>query len=275
MTASCVNSPEPDNDRAASAQLPEESSTPHTLSDTASPPQLSASQLSSAQLSDGQLSDAQLSDAQMADEQLCDAQLSDTQLSASQLSPHHSTHHHQHTGVKDSLLAYRQTESSRDDCDGGHGDGMRLLSRDSNASAYSAFSLQGLQSPPLRLKSTDTISSSSRTAAAAAGGSGRIGSSMLDSLDPNLLLHLSGLQANQLEDLENVLLPHLTVDPRVTSSSVAPSPSLPAALVTVRASMGGSDNLLEQMADAGDTAQTAPTVEFVHSHVKDTASALY
>ena len=98
---------------------------------------------------------------------------------------------------------------------------------------------------------------------------------MLDSLDPNLLLHLSGLQANQLEDLENVLLPHLTVDPRVTSSSVAPSPSLPAALVTVRASMGGSDNLLEQMADAGDTAQTAPTVEFVHSHVKDTASALY
>ena len=41
---------------------------------------------------------------------------------------------------------------------------------------------------------------------------------MLDVLDQNLLMHLNNLQANQLDDLENVLLPHLTVDPRTQDS---------------------------------------------------------
>ena len=44
---------------------------------------------------------------------------------------------------------------------------------------------------------------------------------MLDGIDPNLLMQLNNLPANQLDDLENVLLPHLTSDGR----SCQPSPN--------------------------------------------------
>jgi hypothetical protein len=131
---------------------------------------------------------------------------------------------------------------------------MRLLSRDSATFAYSAFSLQEIQSPPVGLKATATLSCHSSRTAAPAGGSGGgasgriIISSVLDSLDQNLLLHLSGLPANQLEDLENVLLPHLTVDPRVASSSSTPPPA--AAGV---ASISDGDLLLEPIAVSGSS----------------------
>ena len=101
------------------------------------------------------------------------------------------------------------------------------LARDSASFAYSAFSLQTLQSPPplLGLKSSLTSTGGSNRAAGHIGSSGRLGSSGLDSMDQTLLLHLSSLQANQLEDLANVLLPHLAVDPRAGSSVPSPPPA--------------------------------------------------
>ena len=78
-----------------------------------------------------------------------------------------------------------------------------------SSSSFSGFSLHSLQSP--RLKSTETSVSDNPSGS-------RLGTSVLDVLDQNLLMHLNNLQANQLDDLENVLLPHLTVDPRTQDS---------------------------------------------------------
>jgi hypothetical protein len=182
--------------------------------------------------------------------------------------------------VKDSLLAYRQVDHHKEDCEShsslSRAGDIRLLSRDSAASAYSAFSLQGLQSPPLRLKSVDTVASIRTAAAAAAAGSRMLSSSVLDSLDQNLLLHLSSLQANQLEDLENVLLPHLTVDPRLvpaTTSLITMSPGV-ATAAAMRVSRGGSDILLDPMAgNLGNTTGTH-TADFDSDMVEDKVSSI-
>jgi hypothetical protein len=134
--------------------------------------------------------------------------------------------------------------------------------RDSAAFAYSAFSLQTLQSPPpmLGLKSTLTHSGGGSRAAALAttssSSSSRLGSSvLLDSMDQTLLLHLTSLQANQLEDLANVLLPHLTVDPRAGGSSSAPTP--PAGPLT--ASEGGETAMLLEPLDVSNTMEYGDT----------------
>ncbi len=262
-----MNSPEPEGSLGPVLQLSEAASTSITEAGSAaqlSPSQIaggdpSASQMS--ELSASQLSSPLLSTSRLSTSQLPPSPMSASQLSASPLSGrssgHPHQHHHPHAGVKDSMLAYGQAER-KEECDSSNsftgGGDMRLLSRDSAAFAYSAFSLQEIQSPPVGLKATATLSCHSSRTAAPAGGSGGgasgriIISSVLDSLDQNLLLHLSGLPANQLEDLENVLLPHLTVDPRVASSSSTPPPA--AAGV---ASISDGDLLLEPIAVSGSS----------------------
>jgi hypothetical protein len=119
----------------------------------------------------------------------------------------------------------------------------------------------------LGLKSTLTHSGGggggSRAAALTTGSSSsRLGSSvLLDSMDQTLLLHLTSLQANQLEDLANVLLPHLTVDPRAGGSS-APTP--PAGPLTTSeggegAAMVGGSMLLEPLVDVSNTMEYGGT----------------
>ena len=73
----------------------------------------------------------------------------------------------------------------------------RESSRISTAS-YSSFSLNYLHSP--RLKSTENSAGENQQS--------------LDGFDQNFFMSLNGLQANQLDDLENVLLPHLSMDTR-------------------------------------------------------------
>jgi hypothetical protein len=68
-------------------------------------------------------------------------------------------------------------------------------------------------------------------------------------MDQTLLLHLTSLQANQLEDLANVLLPHLTVDPRAGSSS-APTPPV-GPLITSEG--GETAMLLEPLVNVSNT----------------------
>jgi hypothetical protein len=106
----------------------------------------------------------------------------------------------------------------------------------------------------LGLKSTLTHSGGGGSSRAAAlttsSSSSRLGSSvLLDSMDQTLLLHLTSLQANQLEDLANVLLPHLTVDPRAGSSS-APTPPV-GPLITSEG--GETAMLLEPLVDVSNT----------------------
>ena len=89
----------------------------------------------------------------------------------------------------------------------------RSVSRISNAS-YSSLSLNCLQSPRHSQSRGSDLQDGQQPR--------RMNSvSMLDGIDPNLLMQLNNLQANQLDDLENVLLPHLTSDGR----SCQPSPN--------------------------------------------------
>ena len=74
---------------------------------------------------------------------------------------------------------------------------QREGSRISTAS-YSSFSLNYLQSP--RLKSTENSNNENHQS--------------LDGFDQNFFMTLNTLQANQIDDLENVLLPHLSMDSR-------------------------------------------------------------
>jgi hypothetical protein len=105
----------------------------------------------------------------------------------------------------------------------------------------------------LGLKSSLTNSGGSRAAAltTSSSSSSRLGSSvLLDSMDQTLLLHLTSLQANQLEDLANVLLPHLTVDPRAGGSS-APTP--PVGPLTTSEGGETAAMLLEPLVDVSNT----------------------
>jgi hypothetical protein len=111
----------------------------------------------------------------------------------------------------------------------------------------------------LGLKSTLTNSGSSRAAAltTSSSSSSRLGSSvLLDSMDQTLLLHLTSLQANQLEDLANVLLPHLTVDPRAGGSSSAPTP--PAGPLTT-SEVGETTAMLLEPLDVSNTMEYGNT----------------
>ena len=95
--------------------------------------------------------------------------------------------------VQDSLLSANMTKTDPETVY------RRESSRISTAS-YSSFTLNYLQSP--RLKSTEN---------AAAGGDTL---PSCDGFDQNFFISLNTLQANQIDDLENVLLPHLGMDGR-------------------------------------------------------------
>ena len=95
--------------------------------------------------------------------------------------------------VQDSLLSANMTKTDPEAVY------RRESSRISTAS-YSSFTLNYLQSP--RLKSTDNV---------AAGGDTL---PSCDGFDQNFFISLNTLQANQIDDLENVLLPHLGMDGR-------------------------------------------------------------
>eukprot|EP00092_Neocalanus_flemingeri_P012971 GFUD01013976.1.p1 GENE.GFUD01013976.1~~GFUD01013976.1.p1 ORF type:complete len:1261 (+),score=305.37 GFUD01013976.1:94-3876(+) len=94
-------------------------------------------------------------------------------------------------GVQDSLLS----------CQPHKVDPEMIFQRESSrisAASYSSFSLNYLQSP--RLKSTDNSNNENHQS--------------LDGFDQNFFMTLNTLQANQIDDLENVLLPHLSMDSR-------------------------------------------------------------
>lgn len=95
------------------------------------------------------------------------------------------------SGVQDSLLS----------CQPNKVDPEMIFQRESSrisTASYSSFSLNYLQSP--RLKSTDNSNSENHQS--------------LDGFDQNFFMTLNTLQANQIDDLENVLLPHLSMDSR-------------------------------------------------------------
>ena len=94
-------------------------------------------------------------------------------------------------GVQDSLLSANMTKVDPEAIY------RRESSRISTAS-YSSFTLNYLQSP--RLKSTENPGSENQPS--------------LDGFDQNFFISLNTLQANQIDDLENVLLPHLSMDGR-------------------------------------------------------------
>ena len=93
--------------------------------------------------------------------------------------------------VQDSLLSANQPKVDPESVY------RRESSRISTAS-YSSFTLNYLQSP--RLKSTENPATENQQS--------------LDGFDQNFFISLNTLQANQIDDLENVLLPHLSMDGR-------------------------------------------------------------
>ena len=97
------------------------------------------------------------------------------------------------THIQDSLLSANMTKTDPETVY------RRESSRISTAS-YSSFTLNYLQSP--RLKSTENP------------GAGGDNQQSLDGFDQNFFISLNTLQANQIDDLENVLLPHLGMDGR-------------------------------------------------------------
>ena len=115
-------------------------------------------------------------------------------------------------GVTDSMLTHQSKQRPLLNMH------RRSVSRISNSS-YSSLTLNCLQSPQ---RTTSTADLSSDNLLHHHNQPRRMNSvSMLDGIDPNLLMQLNNLPANQLDDLENVLLPHLTSDGR----SCQPSPN--------------------------------------------------
>ncbi len=115
-------------------------------------------------------------------------------------------------GVTDSMLTHQSKQRPLLNMH------RRSVSRISNAS-YSSLTLNCLQSPQ---RTTSTADLSTDNLLHHHNQPRRMNSvSMLDGIDPNLLMQLNNLPANQLDDLENVLLPHLTSDGR----SCQPSPN--------------------------------------------------